>query len=130
MKPTPDTCIVHAGRICFGLGIAGLGIQHFVIANFVGVAIPFRVSAAGLPDALGLLLLMAGVGVCLGRAGRPVGLLPGAVFFSSPISRTPTPSGGRFRRELPPGRSCTSALSPSRPWYLPAAPGWSPPSTR
>ena len=80
MKPTPDTWIVHAGRVCFGLGIAGLGIQHFVIANFVAVAIPFRVASTGLPNALGVLLLLAGAGICLGRAVRPVCLLMGAFF--------------------------------------------------
>jgi uncharacterized membrane protein len=83
--------LIAFGRICYGAGIAGLGIQHFVIADIVPVilpSLPAGIPAQGAwPCLVGLALLAAGASILLGKMTRVVSLALGVVLTAFLVLR-------------------------------------------
>ena len=74
--------LIPVGRICYGVGLIGIGVQHFIFRNFIPVIVPFW--PAWMPGrpfwacVVGAALLYAGVAILFDVKGRAVAVVTGA----------------------------------------------------
>jgi hypothetical protein len=91
MNPSTEDKVIHAGRIFFGLGIVGIGVQHLVIAAFVPVilpSLPGGLPLAGLwPYAVGLFLIATGAAIVFGQGGRRAAVVMGTALLAALVLR-------------------------------------------
>lgn len=77
--------LLKTGRIFYGFGIAGLGIQQFIYAGFRPVFLPpwplWLQSSTVLAYLAGLALLAAGIFIMLGKKTGPISLWLGGFFL-------------------------------------------------
>jgi uncharacterized membrane protein len=83
--------IVPWGRVFYGLGIAGIGIQHFVIATYVPVilsSIPAWMPAPGIwPYGVGLALIASGAAITFGQGDRTAAVALGSALLAALVLR-------------------------------------------
>ncbi len=80
--PTPlDNRIVAFGRACYGLGIAGLGVQFFVNRAFVAVVLPTMPAPPRWTAVAGASLVLAGLAIAAGWKARGPALVLGAALL-------------------------------------------------
>ncbi|HZZ18141.1 MAG TPA: hypothetical protein VFE25_02170 [Opitutaceae bacterium] len=86
MSPSNSDKLLAFGRACYGAGVAGLGILHFTVADFLPVmvpSVPAWTPARGLlPYVIGAALLAAGGAIALGKCARSCALALGFVLLS------------------------------------------------
>jgi uncharacterized membrane protein YphA (DoxX/SURF4 family) len=91
MSPSNSGSLIAFGRVCFGAGVAGLGVQHLVIAGFVPVVLPsLPISVPGhgiLPFVVGLALIIAGTAIAMGKRARAAAIFLGVAFLASLVLR-------------------------------------------
>jgi uncharacterized membrane protein len=91
MTPSHSDKLISFGRVCFGAGVAGLGIQHLVLADFVPVvlpSLPATITGQGVwPYVAGVVLIVAGAAIVLGQRSRAAAMFVGAAFLASLILR-------------------------------------------
>jgi uncharacterized membrane protein YphA (DoxX/SURF4 family) len=91
MNPSTSDKLIIFGRVCYGAGVAGLGVQHFVIADFVPVVLPSIPGWIPVPGAwpyvVGLGLLAAGVSIIIGLRARAAAFLLGLVLLAFLVLR-------------------------------------------
>ena len=79
--------LIPVGRILYAIGLIGIGVQHFIFAEFIPVVMPAWPSwIPGRPYcayALGALLILAGAAMLFDFKGRTVAALTGAFFLLS-----------------------------------------------
>ncbi len=77
--------LIRAGRAFYGIGIAGIGIQHFVYSDFRPMVLPFWPSAIPGPAAWALIfggiLILSGVIIAFSKKARMVSIVLGVLFF-------------------------------------------------
>jgi len=77
--------LIRAGRIFYGIGIAGIGIQQFIYSEFRPVVLPPWPSSipglAILAWVTGAILVLAGVFIILSKKARTVSIALGIFFF-------------------------------------------------
>jgi uncharacterized membrane protein YphA (DoxX/SURF4 family) len=77
--------MVSVGRIFYAIGLIGIGVQHFIFANFIPVIVPGW--PAWIPDrpfwvcAVGVALVAAGISILFNIKARTVAVITGAVFL-------------------------------------------------
>jgi uncharacterized membrane protein len=82
--PAPlDNRIVAFGRACYGLGIAGLGVQFFVNRAFVAVVLPTMPAPPYWTAVAGAGMVLAGLVVAAGWKARGPALLLGAALLAA-----------------------------------------------
>ncbi len=79
--------IISVGRIFFGVGLLGIGLQFFIYHNFIPVMVPW------LPNripwhafwiyAFGTLLVIVGLSIITGIKTRPISAISGLLFLAS-----------------------------------------------
>jgi uncharacterized membrane protein len=86
VSPSNSGKLIAFGRLCFGAGVAGLGVQHFVIRDFVPVvlpSLPASVPGIGLwPYVVGLALITSGTAIVLGKRARFAAIFLGVAFLT------------------------------------------------
>jgi uncharacterized membrane protein len=70
MPTPPDRRIVAFGRACYGLGVAGLGVQFFVNRAFVAVVLPTMPAPPYWTAVAGAALVLAGLAVAAAWKAR------------------------------------------------------------
>jgi uncharacterized membrane protein len=91
MTQSTENKVIHAGRIFYGLGIVGLGIQHFVIATYVPVILPslpgWLPFQGAWPYAVGLFLIAAGTAIVCGQGARRASVVLGTALLAALVLR-------------------------------------------
>ena len=77
--------LIAVGRIFYAIGLIGIGIQHFIFADFISVIVPAWPSwIPGRPFwayAVGAALFAAGIAILFNIKGRTVAVVTGAAFL-------------------------------------------------
>lgn len=77
--------LVPISRIFYGIGLIGIGIQHFIFADFIPVMVPYWPSwIPGRPMwayAVGAVLVAAGAAIIFGLRARSVAVMTGVAFL-------------------------------------------------
>jgi len=77
--------LLPVGRAFYAVGLIGIGVQHFIFANFIPVVValwPAWMPGRQLPAYLvGIALIVAGVAMLFNIEGKGVALLTGAAFL-------------------------------------------------
>ena len=77
--------LIAIGRIFYAIGLIGIGVQHFIFANFIPVIVPAWPSwMPGRPFwayAVGVALVAAGVAIIFNIKGRAVAVYTGVAFL-------------------------------------------------
>jgi uncharacterized membrane protein len=91
MNANPSDRLILFGRICYGAGIAALGLQHFVIAGLVPVILPSLPAwipiQAAWPYLFGAALFAMGGAILLGQRARATSLLLGYALLAALVLR-------------------------------------------
>jgi uncharacterized membrane protein len=91
MNPQNSDRIVEAGRVFFGAGIVGLGVQHFVNRDFVPVILPSFPDAVPLhwvwTYAAGTFLIATGAAILFGQAPRASSVALGWALLAALVLR-------------------------------------------
>jgi len=78
--------LVPIGRIFYAIGLIGIGVQHFIFADFIPVMVPsFPSWIPGRPFwayAFGAALIAAGAAILFGVRARTVAAVSGAVILT------------------------------------------------
>ena len=78
--------LVPIGRIFYAIGLIGIGVQHFIFADFISVILPsWPASIPGrvfLAYATGAALVAAGAAIIFSWRGRTVAAITGAVLLA------------------------------------------------
>jgi uncharacterized membrane protein len=106
--PLSRTPLIPVGQRFFGLALIGLGFEHFLFRDFVTGRAP------GWPDgvpgemlwvyASGVMVMLTGLAMLIGRWGRPAALALGLLVFAwallrhLPVAAADTPLGGGWTR--------------------------------
>ena len=76
---------IRAGRAFYGVGLAGIGVQHLMYADFRPMILPYWPSSIpGLTIwayVTGAVLILAGVMIVFSKSGRVISILLGILFF-------------------------------------------------
>ena len=77
--------LIPVGRIFYGVGLIGIGVQHFIFRNFIPVIVPFWLAwVPGRPFwacVVGAALVYAGVAMLFDIKGRAVAVVTGAALL-------------------------------------------------
>lgn len=77
--------LIRAGRAFYGIGIAGIGIQHFIYSDFRPMILPFWPSAIPGPATWALvfggILILSGAVIAFSKKARMVSIVLGVLFF-------------------------------------------------
>lgn len=77
--------LIPVGRAFYGIGLAGIGVQHFMYADFRPMILPYWPSSIpGLSTwayIIGAVLVLAGVMIALSKKARMVAIALGILFF-------------------------------------------------
>jgi uncharacterized membrane protein len=91
MNPSKSEKLTSFGRLCYGAGVAGLGIQHFVIRDFVPVILPSvppsLPAQAAWPYVVGLALVATGTAIAFGKRARAAAIILGVTLLAFLILR-------------------------------------------
>jgi uncharacterized membrane protein len=91
MNSSQSQRLIRVGQHCYGAGILGLGIEHFVIRDFVPVVLPSLPACMPLqgawPYIVGLVLIAAGAAIFVGVRVRVAAVLLGFVFLAFLVLR-------------------------------------------
>lgn len=83
MPTSMDNRIVAFGRACYGLGIAGLGIQFFVNRAFIAVVLPTMPAPPYWTAVAGTALVLVGLAIAAGWKARGPALLLGTALLAA-----------------------------------------------
>jgi uncharacterized membrane protein YphA (DoxX/SURF4 family) len=79
------TNLKNYGRVFYGLGIAGIGILHFVFKGFRPIIMPVPAESVEnisiLVYLIAIYILVSGILICIGKNVRNISLALGVVFF-------------------------------------------------
>jgi uncharacterized membrane protein len=91
VNTNPSDKMILFGRICYGAGIAALGLQHFAIAGLVPVILPSLPAWVPLqatwPYVVGIALFAMGGAILLGQRVRATAVLLGFMLLASLLLR-------------------------------------------
>ena len=77
--------LIRAGRAFYGIGIAGIGIQHFIYSDFRPMILPFWPSSipglAAWAWVIGGILILTGAIIAFSKKARRVSIALGVLFF-------------------------------------------------
>jgi uncharacterized membrane protein len=77
--------LIPLGRIFFAIGLIGIGVQHFIFADFIPVIVPLWPSwipgRHAWPYVIGAALIAAGLAIVFNIRARVVAAITGAVFL-------------------------------------------------
>ena len=82
MSPSSDGTI-QWGRVCYGAGMAGIGIQHYINGKFVAVILSPSPGSQALALFGGIALVALGAAVALGLAARASALVLGTALLAA-----------------------------------------------
>lgn len=76
---------VKWGRICYGAGMAGIGVQHYVNGKFVAIILSPSLGSQGLALFGGIAIVALGAAIALGLAARASALVLGTALLAALI---------------------------------------------